>query len=164
RARVQHFGAELQRHLTEEFESGRAAWYLGYGECMPRGVFTVPLVSFALFACGGRSALDSERAGDAEGSPALFDALSPVADATLRPKDATSEEHRAEGSAGSAPSEATTDSIPSATPDAATDVCAPVTCAQLGYDCGFTDDGCGHTLDCNAAVDESAPSPASQYC
>ena len=33
-------------------------------------------------------------------------------------------------------------------PDAMADGCRPVTCQDLGYDCGSADDGCGKHLDC----------------
>jgi hypothetical protein len=31
-------------------------------------------------------------------------------------------------------------------------ICAPTTCAQLGYTCGMAGDGCGHTLDCGTCT------------
>jgi hypothetical protein len=39
--------------------------------------------------------------------------------------------------------------------------CTPATCAVLGYDCGFTGDGCGGLLDCGAGMGGCA---APAYC
>src|SRR5262245_34095675 len=39
-------------------------------------------------------------------------------------------------------------------PDAAM-TCMPKTCAQRGAECGTTDDGCGHTLDCGYCLFQS---------
>ncbi len=36
--------------------------------------------------------------------------------------------------------------------------CTPETCASLGYDCGFTGDGCGSSIQCGATC------PALEYC
>jgi hypothetical protein len=36
--------------------------------------------------------------------------------------------------------------------DVRTRRCVPTTCAALGYNCGTTDDGCGHTLNCGTCT------------
>jgi hypothetical protein len=38
--------------------------------------------------------------------------------------------------------------------------CTPTTCAHLGYNCGFADDGCGGTLNCGGTTSCTSP----QYC
>jgi hypothetical protein len=40
--------------------------------------------------------------------------------------------------------------------------CVPTTCNNLGYDCGYANDGCGNLLNCNPASGPVCPSP--QYC
>lgn len=40
-------------------------------------------------------------------------------------------------------------------------VCRPFTCSELGYDCGMTEDGCGHPIDCGKC---SAPDAAPTTC
>jgi hypothetical protein len=39
--------------------------------------------------------------------------------------------------------------------------CTPTTCAVLGYDCGYADDGCGNLLDCNG---DAGGCVAPAYC
>lgn len=45
------------------------------------------------------------------------------------------------------------------TPDGAVQ-CTPTTCAKLGYNCGYADDGCGGVLNCGGTTSCTAP----QYC
>jgi hypothetical protein len=42
-------------------------------------------------------------------------------------------------------------------PDGGVDACAPQTCAQQGFDCGFPSDACGNIIDCGTC-------PAGKAC